>query len=245
MCIWNQVISTRKKILRQPPCPNLPFTSSASCFPLSYQEESAAVAEVKDTSPAGRAAGFLLKEVPSINPQCGPHACPAPSHPALSTALWGSLDPGLLETTHVPLELGPPSSGKAAAVWPGSLGVQSAGLTEPTPTSLATVSQKSGLSALSRHSGDAPPLFTEATARLSSHVTFVLGAHLHPGKESRGTGDNEPSQDVRPPHGSKGEFVQLGTPTAVCSLPPLRLEQTSLQGLLLPDAWPGHISYPL
>lgn len=55
------------KILLQPPCPNLPVTSSASCFPLSYQEENAALAEAEDTSLAGTASSFLLKEPQTIN----------------------------------------------------------------------------------------------------------------------------------------------------------------------------------
>lgn len=67
VCVWNQVISTRNKILLQPPCPNLPFTSPASCFPLSYQEENAALAEAEDTSPSGTASCFLLKEPQTVN----------------------------------------------------------------------------------------------------------------------------------------------------------------------------------
>lgn len=110
MCIWNQVISTRKE---NPPgshlAPTLPSPPQASRFPLSYQEESAAVAEVKDTSQAGRATSFLFKEVHTVNPVCRDGACPAPTH--------------------------------------------------LTPTSLATVSQRSGLSIHSSpHSGYALPL---------------------------------------------------------------------------------------
>lgn len=81
----------------------------ASCFPLSYQEENAALAEAEDTSLSGTASCFLLKEPQTINLSGLSQHLLSTSQRTSNPTLLGSLgrrlalNPGHFKTTCVPL----------------------------------------------------------------------------------------------------------------------------------------------